>query len=162
MNNKKMLALVLAMAVVVAGCMPGPTVTRLPKWQPPVNIPRFGDWVVEPETCLIRAGTQDVQAETTGKLENGVLAVKLDFPMQLVQPPTPSMSGLPVPMPLDGAWRGFRTYIAYDSQTVAHMMDPGTFVVIAYQPLNSQAVREVHFDTRGLLQAIAHVGKTCK
>lgn len=143
----------------LAGCMPGPDVTRLPKWQKPADLPRFGDWIVDDCTILANAG--EVRAESSGKLSGGVMPVTFHLEMPLVRPPQAQMSGLPVALPLDGTSWTFRTYLAYDATTVAHMMDPGTFLMLSYQPLNTSDTRQIHFDTRGLLQAAVHVGKVC-
>ena len=147
--------------LLVAGCMPGPIAKPLPKWQPPADVPRYGDWVVEPDACVLQAGSGDVQAETDGRLSGQLIPIKISFLMPLVRPPLVTMSGLPVPLPLDGSSYTFRTYVEYSPRTVAHMNDVGTFVVVNYQPLNTTQPREVHFDTRGLMQGIAHVSKVC-
>lgn len=158
---RSVIALMLVTAMAVAGCMPGPVAKPLPKWQRPADVPRFGDWVVDENACLITASTAEVKAESTGKIAGGVMPVKLSLLMPLVRPPLVQMSGLPVALPLDGASWNFRTYLAYDATTVAHMMDPGTFLLVQYQPLNTTEARQAHFDTRGLLQAAVHVGKVC-
>lgn len=148
-----------------SGCsfpMPGPEVQKLPKWQQPEPVERYGDWVLEPRDCSLRAASAEVKAGSTGIVQNGLLGVRLDFLMPLVRPPVVSLSGIPVPLPLDGSGWTFRTYLAYDAKMIAHMMEPGTFIVVSYQPLNTTQVREVHFDTRGLLLATAHLKKGCK
>lgn len=156
--------LVVPLILLLAGCaalVPGPNAKPLPKWQPLADVARFGDWTVDDATCLISASSAEVKAESSGKLNDGMMAVKISMLMPLVRPPLVQMSGLPVALPLDGSSWTFRTYLAYDAQTVAHMMDPGTFLIVEYQPLNTIESRQAHFDTRGLLQAAVHVGKVC-
>lgn len=145
----------------LSSCMPGPIAKPLPKWQPPADVPRYGDWVVETDDCTLHANGAEVQAESTGKLSGGLIPVKITFLMPLVRPPMVSMSGLPVPLPLDGSGYTFRTYLEYSPRTVAHMNDTGTFLLITYQPLNTTQPREMHFDTQGLMHGVAHVSKVC-
>ena len=161
MKTARILVAALA-AASLAACMPGPTVQRLPKWQPPADVPRYGDWIIEPSDCTLHAAAVEVKAQSTGIMDRGLLPVKLTFLMPLVRPPQITMSGLPVALPLDGSQWNFTTYLAYDANTVAHMMQDGTYLMVSYQPLNTTQPREVHFDTRGLLMATAHLKDSCK
>lgn len=151
------------MAAFLASCTVGPVGKPVPKWTPPAEVPRYGDWTVETQDCSLSTNTGDVKAESDGRLQSGhLIAIKLTFLMPLVRPPLITMSGLPVPMPVDGSQWTFRTYLEYAPHTVAHMNDPGTFLVVSYHPLNTIAPREVHMDTRGLMQGVAHISKVCR
>ncbi|MFZ2587598.1 MAG: hypothetical protein WAZ18_05740 [Alphaproteobacteria bacterium] len=155
--------LLLPAALLLTSCMPGPVGKPVPKWTPPVDVPRYGDWLVEPEDCSLHASSSDVQAESTGKLQSGrLIPLKLTFLMPLVRPPVVSLSGIPVPLPLDGSQWTFRTYLDYSPNSVAAMNEPGNFVVVSYQPLNTLQPREVHFDTRGLMDGVAHIARVCR
>lgn len=159
---KKKAALFAVLAVVLAGCALGPEVRQVPKWEPPPNVPKFGDWRINPESCTLHAASGDIQAQSNGIVERGVLSMKLKFLMPLVKPPVMTMSSLPVPLPFDGSQWDFTTYMAYDANTVSHMLRPGTYVMVAYQPMNSTQVREVHFETRGLVQGAIFLGQSCR
>jgi hypothetical protein len=159
---KKKMHLFALLVVLLAGCSIGPEVRQVPKWEPPPDVPKFGDWRVNPETCTLHAASGEIQATSDGIINRGVLSVQLKFLMPLVKPPIMTMSSLPVPLPFDGSQWEFRTYLAYDANTVAHMLRPGTFLMVAYQPMNSTQVREVHFETRGLVQGAIYLGQSCK
>lgn len=159
---KKKAYLFALLAVALAGCALGPEVRQVPKWEPPPDVPKFGSWKVNPDSCTLHAASGEIQAQSDGIITKGVLQVKMKFLMPLIKPPLVTMSALPVPLPLDGSQWDFTTYLAYDSVTVSHMLRPGTFLMVAYQPMNSTQPREVHFETRGLVQGAIYLGQSCK
>lgn len=159
---KKNVLLFGLLAGVLTGCSLGPEVRPVPKWTPPPDVPKFGDWRADTDKCTLHAHSGEIQASSDGVISKGVMSVKLKFLQPLVKPPIMTMSGLPVPLPFDGSQWDFRTYLAYDANTVAHMLRPGTYMMVAYQPMNSTQTREVHFETRGLVQGAIFLGQNCR
>lgn len=157
----------LALAACSSGSTPfGRDVRHLPKYMTETP-PRFGDWWVNTERCTIEAGTGDIFARTDGHLENNMLPVTVTFNLPLTKPPLATLSGIPVPVPMEGPTllttnRTYTVRLAYDATTAAHMLDHGTFLTLTYQPLTGGPVRESNLQTNGLIFAIGELNKLCQ
>jgi hypothetical protein len=162
----KKLALLALVVLTLTGCAPlgmGKQVNRLPKYQKPPEVHRFGDWFVEPGACLIQSASTDLRADTDGQLDGGMLPIRLRFAPQLVRPPLTTLSGLPVPIPQEGSGKTFVVRLAYDSTTAAYMLREHTYLTVQYESLTSGGTTlEANLQTRSLLQAIAFVAQSCK
>jgi hypothetical protein len=165
---KFLLAPALLSALLLAGCsggippemMGGKAVNRMPKYTKPVEVERFGEWFIEPGACEIQSVNGDFRVTTDGTLEDGLISLKVRFVPQLVRPPVPTLSGLPVPVPMDGSGKSYTVYLAYDSTGVAYMLRDTTYFTLRYQPLTGDTL-EGNMATRPLMQAIAFVARRC-
>lgn len=170
MAMKRLLAPLLFSSALMAGCsggippemVGGKSVNRMPKYSKPLDVQRFGEWFVEPDACEIQSVNTDFRVTTDGTLEDGLIALKVRFVPQLVRPPVPTLSGLPVPVPMDGSGKSYTVYLAYDSTGVAYMLRDTTYFTLRYEPLSGGGnTLEGNMATRPLMQAIAFVAKRC-
>ena len=170
MNIKKNIALagaLLGLLAVLSSCsgVAGKPVNRMRSYTPQ-NVMRFGDWLIDPVqlnkgVCRIDGNTTDVQITTDGMFTGTTIELRLVFAMPLVRPPSATISSYPVDLPLEGANKVYNIQLAYDPTTAAHLLAEDTFLTISYQPLNEGLPREVNLTTRGLVQALAVLGKYC-
>ena len=167
MNNKN--RLLLAAALLAAACTstssPAPASPRATKPEayqpgPPPSL-TYGEWFIEPRTCTIRARAAEFSLTTDGIPERGILNLRALFIAPLVQPPTAEVSEILVPVPIEGASRGFNIVLAYDAENAAHMFKQDTYLIVRYQPMLSTIVLESSFGTRGLMHALANLAKVC-
>lgn len=162
---KKTQAAALALiAVLVQGCSGmtplGKPVNRLPAYKKD-DAARYGDWLIEPNTCRLDGNSTDVHVSTDGTFSGNTIELRLAFAMPLVRPPRATVSSYPVALPLEGANRTYNIQLAYDPTTAAHFMAPDTFLTIRYQPLNEPQAREINLATRGLVHGLAAMARLC-
>lgn len=143
----------------------GKPVNRMRGYQPQ-QVMRYGDWIIDPVrlkrgACRIDGNTADVQITTDGQFTGTTIELRLVFTMPLVKPPRATISSYPVELPLEGSNKVYNLQLAYDPTTAAHFLAEDTFLTLSYQPLNEGLPREVNLATRGLVHALAALGKYC-
>lgn len=122
----------------------------------------YGEWFIEPRSCTIRAHAAEFTLATDGiPTRNGTLELRTLFIAPLVRPPVAEISEILVPLPIEGARRGYNLILAYDAENAAHMFKPDTYLIVRYQPMASGIALESSFSTRGLMQALADLSKYC-
>jgi len=166
MNKKNVFAALSGLAMLatsISACAPlsSPTV-RESKYQKEVVTPHYGDWYVDPKSCTINAATQELTVSTTGNLtKSSLMPLTVTYAMPLIGKPTPSLSGIPVPIPQDGTGQRYTIYLEYSPRSVASLWYDGTFLTLTYTPLNATKPHEAYLQTRGLIDAIAHLSTHC-
>jgi len=121
----------------------------------------YGEWFIEPRSCTIRAHAAEFTLSTDGIPSKGTLNLRALFIAPLVRPPVAEISEILVPLPIEGARRGYNIVLAYDAENAAHMLKPDTYLIVRYQPMVSNIALESSFSTRGLMQALADLAKYC-
>lgn len=149
-------ALVLAACgMLLAGCAAPPA-------PPPVAAAptTFGPWVLH--RCVLSSKAADVWLRTTGSLTfDGALELHAHFTPVLVRPPYTTLGGLPVPVRVEGTNRRYTLFVPYNPETGAHMLQPGHYLTVSYQPLGSAAIQDVSFPTQPLMQGLGQMGPSC-
>jgi hypothetical protein len=156
-----MKAFALLCCALLAACAVLPEAKHAPQWNPD-KLPRFGDWYGDPEACTLAGNSPDAHLTTDGELRGEQLTFRLGFDRPLVRPPHATVSGLPIVLVLEGSGRDFTFTLPYVPTTAAHMLEPDTYLIVSYQPLDSAAALEVSFQTRGLVHGLAYLGHNCK
>lgn len=124
---------------------------------------RFGDWqLLPPPACVVAAKGGDIQAVTDGRFSGPMLEVRLAFAVPGVRPPAVRLTGVAVPLPVEGSGRAFAINLRYDPETAAALLQTDSFLSVVYQPLSAPTPREVNFGTRGLVHALAHLQERCR
>ncbi|TKW61250.1 MAG: hypothetical protein DI628_01070 [Blastochloris viridis] len=171
MKNKKPLTALLLASALVSACSsapqaPGSSVRTSARPQgyaaPAPRALTYGEWFIEPRSCTIRAHAAEFTLSTDGiPTSKGTLDVRALFIAPLVRPPVAEISEILVPLPIEGARRGYNLVLAYDAENAAHMLKPDTYLIVRYQPMVSNIALESSFSTRGLMQALADLSKYC-
>jgi hypothetical protein len=140
--------LLAACGILLAGCATPPAPPQ--RAAAPTT---FGPWVIN--ACTLGSKAADVWLRTTGSLTfGGDLELTAHFTPVLVRPPYATLSGLPVPIRVEGTNRRYTLFVPYNPETGAHMLQPGRYLTVSYQPLGSAAIQDVSFPTAPLMQGL--------
>ena len=152
-------------ALLLGGCAAGPLSLKDSKRPPKYNAPkvlRFDDWFSEPDSCVLTGNSIEVKATTTGALEDGNIELRLVFAAPLAARPRVELTTYPVPLTFDGSGQSFTLQLPYSATSVAHYIQPDSFLTIHYQPAHEDGELELNFGTAGIVSGVTYLSRACK
>jgi hypothetical protein len=120
----------------------------------PVN---YGPWLLN--GCKLSAKAADLWLNTEGHLTwRHELELTLNITPALAQPPQVSLSGVLAPLVQEGRGPRYTLFMPFTPEIAAQLLQPESYLTVAYQPLGSQAIQEVSFPTAPLLEGLGALG----
>lgn len=120
----------------------------------------FTPWVVQ--GCTVFARGADMKLSSQGQIvENGNVAMQLESAVWLAKPPAASITGVAVPVIVEGVRRNFTLQIPYNPETGAAMLQEDAYLTISYRPLGQTADIDISLPTHQLMLALGAMGRTC-
>lgn len=153
----------LILALSLASCA-APT-----KPKPVVVQPANGQWQVNSQRCTISALLPEIRFSTDGRVgRDGIMSLRLSFVPSLLRPPVAEVSGLALPLPVEGpgalaplTGRAYTVQLPYNANTAAQLMQDNAFLTITYQPIRQVAPRTGYVRTREIILGLTELDKAC-
>lgn len=120
-----------------------------------------GPWATLPKNCQIHGRTQDFTLTTSGHVESGAIYIYLTFKTPQSAPPAVTITGLSIPLAVEGKSPTFNFKMPFNQTIAAHLQEPATYFNVRYYNVGATQAYESSLPTPGFIDALNFLGPTC-